>query len=296
MPRLQAKPFDTPDEVRTPPLADLKLTHLDEVAVGIGVWHPGWRWSTHLKPIAATDWCEHHHRGYAFSGQLHVITETGEQLLIRGDSAYEIPPLHDAWVVGNEPFVALEWSAARMVGVGPEDPGKRIVATVLFTDIADSTVTLERVGDVAWRERLLGHNAALREMLDVFRGQEIATTGDGILAIFDGATRAVRCGAAMAATAARLELPIRVGLHTGEIELIAGNARGLAVHAAARVMAAAQPGEVLVSETTRSLTEGSGLVFEDAGPHQLKGLTGERQLFRLAASPVGPTPRSAGVG
>jgi class 3 adenylate cyclase len=290
MSRLQTKPFDAPDETRSLPLADMSLFHLDEVAVGLGVWHPGWRWSEHLKPTAGTEWCENHHLGYAISGQLEVVTEAGERQIIHGNSAYEIPSRHDAWVVGDEPFVTVEWSSARMVGVAPDDPGQRIVATVLFTDIVDSTATLERLGDVAWRERLLRHNAVLRRTLDAFRGREIATTGDGFLAIFDGATRAVRCGEAMASSCGAIGLPIRVGLHTGEVELIAGNARGLAVHAAARVMAAAQPGEVLISETTRSLTEGSGLVFEDAGKHQLKGLTGERQLYRLAPAIGAVTP------
>jgi class 3 adenylate cyclase len=282
MARLQTKPFAAPDEVRTPPLADLKLANLDEVSVGIGTWHPGWRWSTHLQPIAGGEWCDRHHMGYAISGRLEVVMDSGDGLVIEPDSAYEIPPRHDAWVLGDQPFVTFEWSSARMVGVGPDDPGQRVLATILFTDIVDSTATLERLGDVAWRERLLRHNAALRETLDAFRGQEIATTGDGFLAMFDGATRAVRCAAAMTAAAARLGLEIRAGLHSGEVELIAGNARGLAVHAAARVLAAAGPGEVLVSDTTRSLTEGSGLVFDDAGSHQLKGLSGERRLYRLS--------------
>lgn len=287
MARLQTKPFATPDEARTPPLADLRVVHLGELAVGVGTWFPGWRWSTHLKPIAGTEWCEHHHRGYAISGRLEVVTEAGERLVIEGGSAYEIPPRHDAWVLGDEPFVTFEWSGARVVGVAPDDPGQRVIATVLFTDIVDSTATLARLGDVAWRERLLRHNASLRETLDAFRGREITTTGDGILAIFDGATRAVRCGAAMAEAAASAGLQIRVGLHTGEIELIAGNARGLAVHAAARVLAAAGAGEVIVSETTRALTEGSGLAFDDAGRHALKGLDGERQLYRLATAGSG---------
>jgi class 3 adenylate cyclase len=282
MARLQVKSFDAPDESRTPPKADLRLVHLDEVAVGLGVWKPGWRWSLDLKPVVGTAWCENHHIGYAISGAFAVVTESGEHLEIRGGSAYEIPPRHDAWVVGDEPFVTVEWTSARVVGVGPEDPTERVVATVLFTDIVDSTATLERLGDARWRDRLLAHNARLRETLDTFRGQEIATTGDGFLATFDSATRAVRCGAALVAAARQVGLEIRVGIHTGEIELIAGNIRGVAVHTAARVLSLAGPGEVLVSETTQALTDGSGLAFDDAGRHALKGLTGERQVYRLA--------------
>jgi class 3 adenylate cyclase len=284
MARLQAKHFDSPDESRRPPNADLRLVNLDEVAVGLGVWEPGWRWSTHLRPIVGGEWCENHHIGYAISGTFHVATETGEQLEIRGGAAYEIPPRHDAWVVGDEPFVTVEWTSARVVGVGPDDPGERVVATVLLTDIVESTATLERLGDAAWRERLLAHNAALRHTIDTYRGQEITTTGDGFLAVFDGASRAVRCGAAMVAAARRVGLEIRVGVHTGEVERIAGNLRGVAVHMAARLLALAGPGQVIVSATTHALTDGSGLEFDDAGRHLLKGLTGERQVFRLVAA------------
>ncbi|MEO8273138.1 MAG: adenylate/guanylate cyclase domain-containing protein [Chloroflexota bacterium] len=281
MARLQSKSFAAPDVHRTPPKADLRLVNLDEVAVGVGTWFPGWRWSTDLKPIVGTAWCENHHVGYVISGRFHVLTEDGEEMEISGGDAYEIPPRHDAWVVGDEPYVTVEWTSARNVGVAPDDPGERIVATVLFTDIVDSTATLERIGDLAWRDRLLAHNAALREVIDTFRGREITATGDGFLAMFDGATRAVRCGAAMVLAARRAGVEVRVGVHTGEVELIAGNVRGVAVHTAARVLAVAAGGQIVVSETTRDLTDGSGLQFDDAGRHALKGLTGERQLYRL---------------
>lgn len=288
MARLQAKDFATPDERRTPPKADLRLVHLDEVAIGLGTWLPGWRWSVDLRPVAGTSWCENHHVGYAISGAFGVLTESGEELEIRGGSAYEIPPRHDAWVIGDEPFVTVEWTSARAVGVASDDPGERVVATVLFTDIVDSTATLERLGDAAWRDRLLTHNAALRQLIERYHGREITTTGDGFLAIFDGATRAVRCGAAMVAAARKLELEIRVGVHTGEVEQIAGNVRGVAVHTAARILSLAGPGEVIVSATTHALTDGSGLDFADAGRHVLKGLSGERQVYRLVASVEAP--------
>ena len=164
---------------------------------------------------------------------------------------------------------------------GARRAGERILATVLFTDIVDSTAILQRVGDAAWRDMLATHNRLLREDLNQFRGREVATTGDGFLAVFDGATRAVRCGLAMTRSAQRAGLAIRVGLHTGEVEMEGPNARGVAVHAAARVMSFATASEVLVSWTTRDLLEGSGLTLEDAGTHELKGLDGERRLFRL---------------
>ena len=280
MARLQTKPFEAPDETRPVPGAQLRLVYLGEVAVGHAVWQPGWRWSTDLRPLAGTDWCENHHLGYAISGRLAVLMEDGEQLEIAGESVYEIPPRHDAWVVGDEPFETVEWSSARVVGVGPDSPGARVLATVLFTDIVDSTATLERVGDPAWRELLLAHNARMRDTINAFRGQEIATTGDGFLVVFDSATRAVRCGLAMTRSVESLGLRIRVGIHSGEVEFVGDEVRGVAVHAAARVLAIAGASEVVVSATTRDLSEGSGVTFVDAGRHALKGLSGERQVFR----------------
>jgi class 3 adenylate cyclase len=139
------------------------------------------------------------------------------------------------------------------------------------------------LGDRAWRELLLDHNARMREVINAFRGREMATTGDGFLVVFDGATNAVRCGAEMVRVARSLGVSIRVGIHTGEVEFIDDNARGVAVHAGARVLAVAGADEVVVSDTTRDLVEGSGLVFDDAGRHALKGLSGERQLYRLTS-------------
>ena len=265
------------------PKASARIVDLGETSVGLASWEPGWRWSTDLGPIVGTTWCENHHLGYALSGTLAVITEAGERLDIRGRDVYEIPPGHDAWVVGDEPFVTVEWTSSRVVGIGPDAPGERVLATILFTDIVDSTSTLERLGDTAWRELLLAHNGRMREVLSAYRGREIATTGDGFLAIFDGASRAVRCGAAMVKAARGVGVQIRVGIHTGEVELIAGNVRGVAVHAAARVLSIAGPDEVLISDSTYGLVEGSGLALEDAGRHELKGLTGERQLYRATA-------------
>jgi class 3 adenylate cyclase len=283
MPRLQSKSFDAPDQARAVPRASLRLVQLGEVAVGHAVWEPGWRWSVDLRPVAGTPSCENHHLGYALSGALEVRTDAGESLTVHGGSVYEIPPGHDAWVVGDEPFVTVEWTSSRLVGISPEGPGERVLATVLFTDIVDSTATLERLGDRAWRELLLDHNARMRQVIAAFRGREVATTGDGFLVVFDGATNAVRCGAEMVRTALAIGVQIRVGIHTGEVEFIDGNARGVAVHAAARVLAVAGGNEVVVSDTTRDLVEGSGLAFDDAGRHALKGLSGERQLYRLAA-------------
>lgn len=281
MPRLQAKPFSEPDETRTLSRAIAKIVTLDELSVGLARWEPGWRWSTDLGPMTGTPSCQVHHLGYAISGTLHVELDDGQALEIHGDSAFEIPAGHDAWVVGTEPFVTLEWTSVAAVGIDPDLPGERVLATVLFTDIVDSTATLERVGDAAWRTLLAAHNAALRDQMNRFRGREKATTGDGFLAIFDSASRAVGCGAAMIRAAETVGVAIRVGIHTGEVALVGPDVRGVAVHAAARVLSVAGSGEVVVSATTRDLLEGSTYAFEDAGSHELKGLSGVRSLYRL---------------
>ena len=134
---------------------------------------------------------------------------------------------------------------------------------------------------------LLQHNQLMRSELDRFRGREVGTTGDGFLALFDGAARAVRCAKAMVAAVGELDIQIRAGLHTGEVAVAGGQARGLAVHAAARVAALAGPGEVLVSSTTRDLLDGSGLAFASRGDHELKGLAGPRAIYALDVP--GPT-------
>jgi class 3 adenylate cyclase len=139
----------------------------------------------------------------------------------------------------------------------------------------------QRMGDSVWLDLLRRHNLSLRDDLNSFRGREVSTTGDGFLAVFDGATRAVRCAMVMTRSAEELGLRIRVAIHTGEVELVAGDVRGIAVHTTARLMSLAGPDEVLVSSTTKDLVEGSGLVLEDAGTHELKGLSGPQQAFRV---------------
>jgi class 3 adenylate cyclase len=284
MPRLRSRRFASADEVRTFPHGSVEVVTLDESPVGRAVYEPGWRWTSDLATIAGTATCQLRHLGYSISGVMHVVMDDGQELDVFPESIYEIPAGHDAWVVGDEPWVTVEWTSARTFGVAPEGPGERIVATVLFTDIVDSTATMQRLGDAAWQELLATHNRVLRDDLNHFRGREVATTGDGLLAVFDGATRAVRCGGAMARSAEALDLAIRVGVHTGEVEFVGPNAHGLAVHAAARVMSIARGGEVLVSSTTKDLLEGSGLDLVDAGSYELKGLAGERRLFRLATA------------
>lgn len=282
MPRLQAKSFTSPDTVRPMPHGRGEMVNLGETVVGRSTFEPGWRWSTHLRPILGTPSCPLHHLGYSVSGLLRVQMDDGQVLDIGPESVYEIPAGHDAWVVGDEPWITVEWTSARDVGVSPEATGEQVIATLLFTDIVDSTATLERIGEAAWRELLHRHNARVRELLNTFRGREVKTTGDGFLVVFDSASRACRAAAAISRASNEMGLPIRIGVNTGEIEFVGDDVRGLAVHTAARIMSLAGPGEILVSATTRELLTDSGLVLEDAGLHELKGLTGARQVYRLA--------------
>jgi class 3 adenylate cyclase len=281
VPRLQRKSFEHPDTVRRFPFGHLDVVNLDEMAIGRFICEPGWRWSESIKPLAGTESCQLRHIGYAIGGRLHVEMDDGVEVEIGPNDAYEIPPGHDAWVVGDLAWDTVEFTSGRVFATSPEDFGERQLATILFTDIVDSTATLVRLGDAGWRRVLLEHNTRMRTVLDRYRGREIGTTGDGILARFDGAARAVQCAAEMVSAVGDLELSIRAGLHTGEVEIVGGNVRGLAVHAAARVSALAGPGDVLISQTTYDLLDGSGLTFEDRGRHELKGLTGERSIYAL---------------
>jgi class 3 adenylate cyclase len=281
VPRLQRKSFSSPDEVRTFPFGRIDIVHLDETIVGRFVCDPGWRWSKDIAPIVQTASCQNRHIGYAVSGQLHVLMDDGTEQDIAANDVYEIPPGHDAWVVGDSNWDTVEITSARIFATAPDAENDRTLATILFTDIVDSTATLARLGDAAWQRLLLDHNERLRAELDRYRGREVVTTGDGFLALFDGPARAVRCAAAMTDAVRPLGVGIRAGLHTGEITIAGGNARGVAVHAAARIAGLAGHGEVLVSGTTRDLLDGSGLRFDDRGLHELKGLDGPRQVYAL---------------
>jgi class 3 adenylate cyclase len=284
MPRLQFKTFGT-ERVRAIPKGHAEIVSIDETTVGRSRFEPGWRWSKDLAQLMGTQTCKLHHLGYSISGLLRVVMDDGQSIDIPPGSVYEIPSGHDAWVVGAEPWETIEWTSAREVGVPPDEGSEHVLLTIVFTDIVDSTATLQRMGDAAWRDLLRVHNTRFREELNRFRGREVNTTGDGFLAVFDSATRAVRCAAAMSRAAQRMGLSIRAGVHTGEVEFAGGDARGLAVHAAARVMSLAGPDEVLVSATTSDLLEGTGLILEDAGTHELKGLSGRRHVFRMVTTP-----------
>jgi class 3 adenylate cyclase len=157
----------------------------------------------------------------------------------------------------------------------------RVLATVLFTDIVGSTEKAAALGDSRWRKLLDDHHATIRRNLSRFRGREIKTTGDGVLATFDGPARGVRCACAIAEEIQPLGIDIRAGLHTGECEVIGDDVGGIAVHIGARVASLAGAGEVLVSRTVKDLVGGSGLRFVDRGSQTLKGVPGEWQIYAV---------------
>jgi class 3 adenylate cyclase len=285
MVRLLRKHLDAPDEVRSFTHGRVEIFEIGDNIVGRTVYEPGWRWSVDVRPIAGTDLCMYHHLGYCLVGVLHVVLEDGTSLEIGPEEAFEIPPGHDAWVIGDDPWITVDFAGMRSFARPMVGTGERILSTIVFTDIVDSTALAVGLGDAAWRELLSQHNERARFELDRFRGREIDTTGDGFLALFDSSERAVRAAAGICHAAGELGIKIRAGVHTGEVELVPGNVRGIAVHLAARVMALAGPGEVLVSATTYELLAGSGLIFEDRGLHELKGITGTRQIFALAPRP-----------
>lgn len=291
MPGLEVKNFRNPDETRAFEKGRADIVTLGEVTIARMRAQPGWRWSDHIRPLVGTTSCQVRHVGFLVRGRTRVVMDDGTSRELGADDVYEIPPGHDAWVVGDEEVVSVDFAGGMGTFDKPPIEGTdRVLTTLLFTDIVGSTALAERLGDGPWQDLLGRHNRLVRRELDRYRGREVATTGDGFLATFDSAARAVTCGAAIARAVEALDLEIRAGVHTGEVEYAAGNVRGVTVHAAARIAALAAPGEVLVSGTTRELLSGSGLAFADRGSHELKGLTGERQLFAFAGGTPATRP------
>jgi class 3 adenylate cyclase len=186
---------------------------------------------------------------------------------------------HAFWTGDTEALLGdIEEFATGARNAGAEEL-ERVLATVLFTDIVDSTSSAVELGDKRWRSLLDKHDGLARQMVDRHRGRLVKSTGDGILATFDGPGRAVRCALALSEAAGEIGVRLRAGLHTGEIEMRGSDVGGVAVHAAARVMAESGPGEVLVSRVVTDLVAGAGLKFADRGPRDLKGLPGRWDLF-----------------
>jgi pimeloyl-ACP methyl ester carboxylesterase/class 3 adenylate cyclase len=190
-----------------------------------------------------------------------------------------LPGDHHYWAIDNDDIV--DEVQQFLTGSRPAPVSERILSTVLFTDIVGSTEKAAELGDERWTGLLAEHDAKVRTEIEQARGREIATAGDGFLATFDGPARGVRCARAIGGSVTELGLEVRAGVHTGEIEVTGDDVGGIAVHIGARVTALAGPNEVLVSSTVKDLVAGSGLVFEDAGEHELKGVPDRWRLFKV---------------
>jgi pimeloyl-ACP methyl ester carboxylesterase/class 3 adenylate cyclase len=199
---------------------------------------------------------------------------------IPGAELVEVPGVDHFFFTGNSEAIMSETEKFVAGLVGPPESDRQL-STVLFTDIVGSTELAAQVGDRRWREVLEAQRTLVRRELERYRGLEIDTAGDGFFATFDGPGRAVQCAAVLRDAVKPLGIEIRAGLHTGEVEVLSEGLAGVAVHIGQRVLAEAEPGEVLVSSTVKDLTAGSGLEFEDRGLHALKGVPEEWRLFAV---------------
>lgn len=278
MPDRRSANLDQPDEVNRYPGAFEQIVQVGEWTVGRVTQAPGWRYSRDMANLTGAEWCPSHHVGVVISGRQGALLQDGTVLEFGPNEVYDIPPGHDGYTIGGEDAVMIEWVGLQVWGGRASRFMDRALVTLLLTDIVDSTVVAARLGDATWRELLGRHYEAVRGDLERFRGREVDTTGDGLLAWFDSPARAIRCAEAIRLGARSAGLGVRIGLHTGEVERVGSNVRGLAVHEVARIAAAAAADEILVSQTTADLARGAGLQFEDRGEHQLKGLEGPRRL------------------
>jgi class 3 adenylate cyclase len=266
--------------VRDLPLALIRVARIGSHTIGYGVEQPGWRWSTHMRTAAGTESCPVHHVQVFLSGRFAVRMDDGEQVEFGPLDVGDIPPGHDAWVVGDEPVHILDF-AGNSDAIGMPREHERMVTTLLMTDIVDSTKVASSLGDTAWKQVLFDHNRLVRAQLLRFGGSEVNTTGDGFLATFRSAVAGLRCAAAIVDSVRETGVGVRIGVHTGEVEIMGNDVGGVAVHAAARIMALAGTSEVFASALTVGLAEGSGLAFESLGARTVKGLDRPIEVHRL---------------
>jgi class 3 adenylate cyclase len=276
------KSFSDPDEtIRFPGIVE-DLVEIAGMTVARTVQDPGWRWSTDTQPLVGGEWCEARHIGVVISGRLGFLFRDGSVVEYGPDDVYDVPPGHDGYTVGEEPAVMIEWHGMRALAGSQGSYADRVLATLLFVDLVESTSRVAHVGDVAWRELLSAFHQSARSVIERYRGRIVSTAGDGLLAVFDAPARALRCAAAVRTAADAHGLHVRAGVHAGEVATDGNDVTGLAVHEAARIMAAARPGEILVSQTIPALVSGLGLAFRDRGAFDLKGI-GPRQLLAFEA-------------
>ena len=282
MVRIERRSLTATDDVREWPLLTVNMLKVGALTIGYGMVQPGWRWSTHMRKETDEPLCQVHHLQLLLSGRFAVEMADGEYAEIEPNEVFDVPPGHDAWVIGDEPAILVDF-LGNIEQLGQPASRDRVVTTLLMTDIVDSTATASRLGDTTWKQKLGEHNRLVRGRLERYLGKEVNTTGDGFLAMFASTLAAVRCAVSIRDATAGMELPVRIGIHTGEVELLPGDIGGLAVHAAARVMALGGASEVMISSSTRGLLEDGELRFESRGMHDLKGLPAPLEVFALAS-------------
>jgi class 3 adenylate cyclase len=282
---VEVRDLDEPEAVVSDALGATNQVRLAGTVVSRHVLQPGWSWEEHSKPTVGTASCELYHRGVVLSGRMGIRTDEGDELVVGPNQVFDLPPGHVTWVEGEDELVMVDWAGG--AGFDPHfGAEERAMATILFTDIVDSTMRASEAGDASWKRTLAMHDDVVRNVLPEFGGREIETAGDSFLIVFDNVMSAIRCGLALIRALAAIEVAIRVGIHSGEVVMSQDHVRGLAVHAAARIVDQAQAGEVLVSGTTHDLAEGAtGLEFESRGRFQLKGLAREHELFSVSSAP-----------
>jgi class 3 adenylate cyclase len=284
MSRVEVRDLGKPEAVVSHPLGVTNQVRLAQTVISHHILQPGWSWEEHAQPSVGTSSCELYHRGVVLSGRMGIRTDSGEQLIIGPNQVFDLPPGHVTWVEGEDVLEMVDWAGG--AGFDPQ-PGRqaRAMATILFTDIVDSTVLAREAGDASWKRTEAMHEDVVRSVLAEFAGREIQTAGDSFLVVFDSVEGAIRCGLALVGALNAIQLQIRVGIHSGEVVMSGDHIWGLAVHAAARIVARAGAGEVLVSGITRDLAEGAtGLTFESRGSYRLKGLDREHELFTARSS------------
>jgi class 3 adenylate cyclase len=276
------QPFAEPDELIELDTVRSELITRAGITVSHDTQQPGWRWSTHIRPLVKTEWCEVHHLGVLVRGHMRVLLRDGTEFEVGPMSLMDIPADHDAWVVGDEPVETIAWSRVKDWLKPLDVLGERVLVTLVFTDLVDSTATATRLGRDSWGELLSDHERHGRDTVTRFRGRTIKLTGDGILATFDGAARAVRCAIALREAAIGLGLAMRTAVHTGEVDVVDDDIRGIAIHEASRTLGLAGAGQILVSAATAGLVGDAGITLVDFGVHELRGIDTPRQIFAVA--------------
>jgi class 3 adenylate cyclase len=283
MSRVEVRDLDQPEAVVSYELGATNQVRIAQTVVSRHVLQPGWNWEEHARPSAGTPSCELHHRGVVLSGRMGIRTDEGEELVVGPNQVFDLPPGHVTWVEGEDELVMVDWAGG--AGFDPQSGGEaRAMATILFTDIVDSTARASEVGDASWKRTVAMHDDVVRNVLPESMD---ARSRPPAIRSSSPSTMSRAPSAAVCRSSPRLP---RSSFRSASVSTAARSSgartrvRRLAVHAAARIVDQAGAGEVLVSRTTRDLAEGAtGLTFESRGQFRLKGLNREYELFSVVA-------------